>query len=346
MSAATSTAAHPSQPIAHHIPPNQQITIEADDEEVEDEAYATDTNSSYSSSISSSIRAYRRENGRTYHAYKDGSYAWPNDEIENDRLDFQHAIFLRSLGGKLFLSPIPEDVQEVLDVGTGTGIWAIDFADEFPSARVTGTDLSPIQPDFVPPNLRFYVEDMESEWAGNIKYDFIHARMMNGSFGNSTRFFEQSFRNLKPGGYLEMQDMAFPLRCDDGTMAPGTPLYEYGEFLATALGKMGRPCRGVVEGYKTAMEEQGFVDVVEVVHKWPINTWPKDIELKELGMWNMENFLQVLQGSVMAAFTRAFGWSSEEVEVWLVNVRKDIQNRKIHAYWPIHIVYGRKPEGK
>jgi len=28
---------------------------------------------------------------------------------------------------KLALCPIPQDVGRVLDVGTGTGIWAIDF---------------------------------------------------------------------------------------------------------------------------------------------------------------------------------------------------------------------------
>lgn len=40
-----------------------------------------------------------------------------------------------------------------LDIGTGTGIWAIDFADEHPETTVIGTDLSPIQPDSV------YVDD-------------------------------------------------------------------------------------------------------------------------------------------------------------------------------------------
>ena len=40
--------------------------------------------------------------------------------------DFQHAIFLRSLGGKLFRAPIPKDVQEVLDVGkTATGTFSL-----------------------------------------------------------------------------------------------------------------------------------------------------------------------------------------------------------------------------
>lgn len=33
----------------------------------------------------------------------------------------------------------------VIDIGTGTGIWAIDFADEHPESEVIGTDLSPIQ---------------------------------------------------------------------------------------------------------------------------------------------------------------------------------------------------------
>ena len=88
------------------------------------------------------------------------------------------------------------------------------------------------------------------------------------------------------------------------------------------------------------------MDVVEVVRKWPINRWPKDPELKELGMWNMENFLQGLQASVMAPFTRALGWSPAQVEIWLADVRKDIMSRRIHAYWPIYFVYGRKPEEK
>lgn len=125
-----------------HNPPE---ALEADD--FGDETYATDDESAVTSSITSSIEAYRQENGRTYHSYKDGSYLFPNDEDESDRLDFQHAIFLRSLRGQLYLAPIPEDVQNVLDIGTGTGIWAIDFADEFPSARVIGTDLSPTQPN-------------------------------------------------------------------------------------------------------------------------------------------------------------------------------------------------------
>lgn len=58
-----------------------------------------------------------------------------------------------SIGDKLFYAPLDEPTC-VLDVGTGTGLWALDMADAYPPTTVYGTDLSPVQPSFVPPNLR------------------------------------------------------------------------------------------------------------------------------------------------------------------------------------------------
>jgi hypothetical protein len=31
------------------------------------------------------------------------------------------------------------------------------------------------------------------------------------------------------------------------------------------------------------MEEAGFVDVVEVIYKWPMNRWPANKKMKEIG---------------------------------------------------------------
>jgi cyclopropane fatty-acyl-phospholipid synthase-like methyltransferase len=98
------------------------------------------------------------------------------------------------LDGKLHLAPIGKSPQvkapviylsdleltvrqKVLDLGTGTGIWAIDFADQYPSAMVIGTDLSPIQPTWVPPNLKFEIEDFIDEWTFKPdEFDYIHMR--------------------------------------------------------------------------------------------------------------------------------------------------------------------------
>jgi len=84
-------------------------------------------------SVMSSVLKYRLENGRTYHSYKatEGVNYWlPNDDREADRLDLQYDAMLMTQGGQLYLCPAGKDgkpLNRVLDVGTGTGTWAIEF---------------------------------------------------------------------------------------------------------------------------------------------------------------------------------------------------------------------------
>lgn len=44
-------------------------------------------------------------------------------------MDFLHHIYGLILDGKLQKAPIDQNIQRVLDIGTGTGIWAIEFAE-------------------------------------------------------------------------------------------------------------------------------------------------------------------------------------------------------------------------
>lgn len=89
------------------------------------------------------------------------AYNYPNDPTEVERLDDQHEIIKLVMDGRNYLAPFSKDKppKNVLDIATGTGTWAIEMGDEFPEAKVTGTDLSPIQPQYVPLNVRFYIED-------------------------------------------------------------------------------------------------------------------------------------------------------------------------------------------
>jgi len=45
------------------------------------------------------------------------------------------------MDGKLHEAPIGSGNQRILDIGKGTGIWAVDMADVYPNAKVVGTDL-------------------------------------------------------------------------------------------------------------------------------------------------------------------------------------------------------------
>ena len=71
-----------------------------------------------------------------------------------------HSILDSKQPNPLFFAPISKTAQNILDIGTGTGIWAIEVADKFPSAVVTGVDLYPPPETWVPPNCRLEVEDV------------------------------------------------------------------------------------------------------------------------------------------------------------------------------------------
>lgn len=73
-------------------------------------------------------------------------YHLPIDGEEQDRMDFQHHGYKIILDGNISIVPFESPPKWVLDIGTGTGIWALEFAALNPASHVFGTDLSAIQP--------------------------------------------------------------------------------------------------------------------------------------------------------------------------------------------------------
>ncbi|KAE9370618.1 S-adenosyl-L-methionine-dependent methyltransferase, partial [Stipitochalara longipes BDJ] len=293
-------------------------------------------------SVRSSLYEYIEENGRKYHRYKAGTYMLPNDESEQDRLDLQHHLFLLGLHGRLYLAPIEDGpLHNVLDVATGTGIWATDFASTFPAAHVRGTDLSLIQPPHGLPNCRFEIADAEDEWSFSNPFDYIHGRALMTCFKDHVPVFKSAFDALRPGGYFEMQDAAIPFRSIDGSMK-GTAFERWLGLVKEGTHALGRDF-GKVPNYKSYFEAVGFVDIVEKQFAWPIGSWAKDPRMKMLGAWVQEDVLTGLHGWSAAVLTRGLGMSSQEVETLLTEVKSDINSNWLHTYIPIFIVYGRKP---
>ncbi|KAL1971009.1 hypothetical protein VTN77DRAFT_2843 [Rasamsonia byssochlamydoides] len=317
-------------------------TIEVDDEATENDSTYGDELSSYSASLTSSVLNYRKENGRTYHGYRDGTYLLPNDEDEADRLDMLHEMSLTIMDRKLFFAPIGDSPQRVLDLGTGTGIWAIDFGEQFPSAEVIGVDLSPIQPSLVPPNVRFLIDDIEAEWVYNKPFDFIHARYLMMSIKDYKKLVQQAYNNTAPGGWVEFQDWDVRLRSEDGS-TKGTSIQQYydvvrGAFFTTGYELDPGP---KLEGW---FRDAGFENIHVQKYIVPMGTWPKDKHLKKIGLWNLLQAETGFEASAMAILTRYAGWSKDEVTVLVAKTRSDARNPKIHAFFHFYVVYGQKPK--
>ncbi|KAL0782489.1 hypothetical protein CaCOL14_000395 [Colletotrichum acutatum] len=340
---ATSTGATP----APQSPPEDAetpVTIEIDDGTTDDASTIDDRISSYTASLSSSVLDYPTEYGRRYHAFRSGAYVFPNDETEMDRLDVVHTLLVKTIGNRLFLAPIDEHkTHRILDVGTGTGIWAMEMGDLFPNAEILGNDLSAIQPAWVPPNVKFEIDDVESEWIGEDKYDFIFSRYMAGALADWPTYVRRVYENLNPGGWAEFQDWDYMLYSDDGT-TEGTELLRWMGYFMEACEVLGRDGQVGPKLETLVRENTGLINIVHKPFKIPAGPWAKDPHLKDIGMCNLIQMLDGLEAFTLRLLCGVLGWTKEEVLVLLTGVRTELRTGKAHAWLHYNVVYGQKPE--
>ncbi|KAG9235787.1 S-adenosyl-L-methionine-dependent methyltransferase [Amylocarpus encephaloides] len=311
----------------------EAIEAESADSFDGDSAYAGSSGGSLTETLASEIARGVEENGRTYAAYGKEEYGLPIDEEELDRIDMSHAKYVMLMEKKLFLAPITEQPQKILDLGTGTGIWAIDIANLYPSADVLGLDIAGTQPEWVPPNCRFQVIDIEDPvWTlQKDSYDFIHARDLLLAIRDWPRLVKQSFDHIKPGGYFELQCIFPRLCCDDETLDLKNQLLEFTKKALNASAKMGISLDACTQ-YAKYMRDVGFEDIVERRYKMPSSPWPKDKRMKLIGAFEMHNLLGGLSAMSLWMFSRALGMTQIDIENFLVDVKRDTKNLKCGLY--------------
>jgi SAM-dependent methyltransferase len=114
---------------------------------------------------------------RTY--LDDAPYLLPKDAQEDERLRFQHYALYHTFGNH-YLAPLSPETRTILDVGCGTGIWAMDMAQQFPQAHIIGVDIALTSlPRVLPETCLFaHADILQGLPFPSHQFDFTHQRLL------------------------------------------------------------------------------------------------------------------------------------------------------------------------
>jgi ubiquinone/menaquinone biosynthesis C-methylase UbiE len=289
--------------------------------------------------LSESIFSYRSLWGRRYQNSSTTEYWGPNDDTQNNGLDIAHHFITMLLGNRLFEAPIPEHSARILDVGTGTGVWAIDVADTYPSAEIFGTDISPIQPSWVPPNCSFHIEDAQLEWTYTpSSFDFVHVRALYGSIKDWPALYREAHLVLKPGGWIENFEFNIRLHSDIPEIRddPDHIFKRWANVFIEAGERMGRSLRIGMNGLMARyMQDCGFVNIVQKSYQVPVGSWSSDPTYQKIGLYNLAFMDESLEGFALFMLREIMGWEYTRVQVFVAEMRNAIRNAKIRPYYAV-----------
>ncbi|CAI6089231.1 unnamed protein product, partial [Clonostachys chloroleuca] len=251
-----------------------------------------------------------------------------NDPFQLDtprkEIKAEHTIFCQLENGKLFRAPIDEP-HKVLDIGSGSGEWALNLLEKYPNTEVVMMDINPPQRHKVPSRCKIYIDDANSPWTFRpSEFDLVHIRGLAGCIQDWPALFRQVSGSLREGGYVEFCDTTLPKKSSDDEWLQCSRI-------AHKAGKsIGRPFvitdQNICRQY---MEQAGLVFEKQIRHsKWldPSMTSGKGISQDLL-----KATIQKLQGISEFGVSK-LGWAEEEINRQAEDTQRELEDPAVRPY--------------
>ncbi|PTB55017.1 hypothetical protein M431DRAFT_85012 [Trichoderma harzianum CBS 226.95] len=218
------------------------------------------------------------EHGRFYGSWKPGKYLFPIDKEELNRLDIFHKFFMVAREDRISEAPLDKEGQpRIMDLGTGTGIWAFNLVEDFAQdAQVLAVDLNQIQPalHLLPGG---HIEHIEVDWTPQWEDDNIptHSalrewahlfqRAMRRYQRNVTVSCEVARDNMEAAGFTDFTETT--MRCYVNPWSPERHTRETARWfnLALSLGLEAMSMMPMID--KLGMTKEDIQDLCNRVKK-------------------------------------------------------------------------------
>ncbi|KAF9958755.1 hypothetical protein BGZ72_010972 [Mortierella alpina] len=275
------------------------------------------------------------EDGRTRHTVESAPYMLPNDLTESDRLDAQHYIVRYCFQGNYNVKLDRSAQLKILDVATGTGVWALEMAQEFPTAEIHGVDISPIYPTPetsdrpVPSNCHFRLCNVLDGLPFPDNYfDFVYQRLLVYAFTPAQRkqVNIELLRVLKPSGYAQLVE-------SDGLIYNPGPTTAMANALSLDTPRKKSVDPTDVQRLKPGLKRAGFAQVNSFCIALPVGDWGG--LLGQLSRQNMHGLAAIWLRGELGRQT------AEECETTLAEMDKECE--QLQSFYRVWLVVGQKP---
>ncbi|KAL8722843.1 MAG: hypothetical protein Q9225_000730 [Loekoesia sp. 1 TL-2023] len=239
--------------------------------------------------------------------------------------DLQHQVWLLSLNGRLYNAPLGNDAGFVLDIGCGTGAWALAIANKFPSSKIIATDLTP--PKITPPrNLQIVESDADKQWTFNERFGFIHGRMLTSGIHDWPTLLSQCWEYLEPGGWLELLDVCHPFRAQDHAYDnESSNFIKWGHVAEKCWEMRGLDYRATTK-HQERLRKLGFISIREEELIWPLGEWSDSAQERLIGKLTLDNFSTFLATAGVGIITQDPRISTQEAEKLVADAKQDLMD--------------------
>ncbi|KAL6701925.1 methyltransferase LAE1 [Trichoderma pleuroticola] len=292
------------------------------------------------------------EHGRFYGSWKPGKYLFPIDKEELNRLDIFHKFFMVAREDRISEAPLDKEGQpRIMDLGTGTGIWAFNLVEDFAQdAQVLAVDLNQIQPALIPRGVTTMQFDIEEpSWEPLLRdCDLIHLRLLYGSIKDSNwpAIYHKVFEHLVPGGYIEHIEVDWAPQWEDDNIPTHSALREWAHLFQRAMRRYQRNVTVSCEAARDNMEAAGFTEFAETTMRCYVNPWSPERHTRESARWFNLALSLGLEAMSMMPMIDKLGMTKEDIQDLCNRVKKEICILRYHAYCTLHIWTARKPGGR
>ncbi|TKA41624.1 hypothetical protein B0A54_06512 [Friedmanniomyces endolithicus] len=268
------------------------------------------------------------------------------DELE--RLDSMHcAWYIVALDNRLHLATLRPGPLRILDIGYGTGIWAVEMKKRYPDSKIIALDIGNDHPtvdvdgrpvdygvDFRP-GVDFMQDVLDLEEGS---FDFIHAGMLHSSV-EALETGKTLSAGLLVSGQAEFVELDWTPRCDHASSPGSSEVSQWWRAMQIASTSLGKPLDYPAD-IEAIIQRAGCT----VVNHRVINVHTAE-DIIDLDSEDPQNWItrwyryfmfvptfKTVKGMSMVLLTRQLGWSPEDVAALAVRVNYQL-NHTLSPYY-------------